>query len=614
MRPVLFIEVYCKQITPFIAAMNTLKHMDLLRRISLVMVVLVGIVLSMKSIREPDLWWQLRTGELILEKGEIPQTDVFSFSYEDVEWVNVKWGYEVSQALITKLGGPEFLPLLQVIVTILLLLILMRTIFVVGRNMIGENYRPSIGTAMVLLLALVIMEYRMTGRPECVSHLMAAAFIFLFVQHRLKPSRWILLIVPLQILWANLHEAYGMGIVFAIMFTAAAWIEYYWFRNKQWYSGPSVEIPKLMTLATVLCIAAVCINPRGIQLLTHVVEIFSQLGENKFTVELYSFKEVKFWTIRSIIGISFILITTYLYGVKSERAGKVPLSLWKRTINNIGLGYILLLIAMTYLSLSAYRNIPFAIIASTPLLAIAADRWFTAKAESSSNLKYHLVAIGVGLALYMGVVSDLYYKAFNSGEEYGLTVNIKKAPHGAASFIKNHDIEGRAFTDYLSSSYLLWYLQPDFKTYIDLRDLDIYPAVFLKNNFMLYDMPDKVFPLADGDMTFDYIMILNNSLLFKVHRYLLQNQNFDLVYGDALSTVYLRNNESNRSVIEQYGFKAGGQDVFRARSPIVPSGLAKLLTRIFNPFYQAPDDESVNQPEDRVKYYQYLGITPQIAE
>jgi len=88
-----------------------------------VIVVLVGIVLSMKSIREPDLWWQLRTGELILEKGEIPQTDVFSFSYEDVEWVNVKWGYEVSQALITKLGGPEFLSVLQVIATVLLLLI-----------------------------------------------------------------------------------------------------------------------------------------------------------------------------------------------------------------------------------------------------------------------------------------------------------------------------------------------------------------------------------------------------------------------------------------------------------------------------------------------------------
>ena len=593
--------------------MTSIKHLNLLRRVTLVLVIMVGIVLSMKSIREPDLWWQLRTGELILEKGEVPRTDVFSYSYEDVEWVNVKWGYEVLQALITKLGGPEFLPLLQVIATIFLLLILMRTILVVGRNIIGENFRPSVGTAMVLLLALVIMEYRMTGRPECVSHLMAAAFIFLFVQHRLKPSLWIFMIVPLQILWTNLHEAYGMGIVFAIMFATAAWIEYYWFSNKRWYSGTmAVEVPRLMTLAAFLCIVATCVNPRGVELLTHVGEIFSQLGENKFTVELYSFKEVKFWTIRSVIGLLSIVIAMYLFSTKSELAGNTPMFFWKRLINRIGLGYVLLLIAMTYLSLSAYRNIPFAVIAAVPLIAVAADRRFLGKAENAANAKYHLGAIVMGLVLYVGVVSGLYYKAFNSGEEYGLKVNIKKAPHGAAAFIKTNKIQGRAFTDYLSSSYLLWNLQPDFKTYIDLRDLDIYPAVFLKNNFMLYEMPDKVFPLADGDMTFDYIMILNNSLMNKLHRYLLQNPKFDLVYGDALSSLYLRSNENNQKVIEEHGFKAGGHDVFRTRSPIVPSGFAKLITRIFNPLYEEPDVESVNEPEDRVLYYQYLGITPQV--
>ena len=575
-------------------------------------VILVGIVLSLKSIREPDLWWQLRTGEVILETGEVPQVDVFSFSYPDVEWVNVKWGYEVLQASVAQLGGPDFLPLLQVIATILLLLILMRTVTLIGRNVIGENFKPSIGTGLVLLLTLVIIEYRMTGRPECVSHLMAAAFILLFSQHRVKPSMWIFLIVPLQILWANLHEAYGMGIVLSVMFTASAWIEHYWLSKKQWYSGGN-EHPKLMTIATLLAIAAICINPRGIQLLTHVAEIFSQLGENKFTIELYSFKEVKFWTIRSIIGLLFILMTTYLFSAKSELAGKASMAFWQRIVNRIGLGYILLLIAMTYLALSAYRNIPFAVIAAAPLLAVAADRWFIDKAKHT-NVKYYLGALGIGMVLYVGVVTGLYYSVFNSGEEYGLKVNVKKAPYGAALFIKKQNIQGRAFTDYLSSSYLLWYLQPDFKTYIDLRDLDIYPSVFLKNNLMLYDMPDKVFPLADGDMTFDYVSILNNQMMFNTNRYLIQNSTFDLVYGDALSSLYLRNNENNRTVIEKYGLKAGKKDVFRSRTPIQASSLALAITKIFNPFYVEPDKASVNEPSDRVKYYQYLGITPLLPE
>ncbi|PCH90935.1 MAG: hypothetical protein COB85_09795 [Bacteroidetes bacterium] len=60
--------------------MTTAHKINLLRRFVLTFVVLVGIVISTKSIREPDLWWQPRTCEVILKGAFVPQPDIYSFS------------------------------------------------------------------------------------------------------------------------------------------------------------------------------------------------------------------------------------------------------------------------------------------------------------------------------------------------------------------------------------------------------------------------------------------------------------------------------------------------------------------------------------------------------
>ncbi len=64
-------------------------------------IVLVSLVLCIRQLGEPDVWWQIRTGEFILENGYVPDTDVFSYTYAGDPWFNVKWGTEVIMALVT---------------------------------------------------------------------------------------------------------------------------------------------------------------------------------------------------------------------------------------------------------------------------------------------------------------------------------------------------------------------------------------------------------------------------------------------------------------------------------------------------------------------------------
>ena len=44
-------------------------------------------VLCLRLVHEPDLWWQLRTGEYILENKTVPDVDVFSYTYEGKPWL-----------------------------------------------------------------------------------------------------------------------------------------------------------------------------------------------------------------------------------------------------------------------------------------------------------------------------------------------------------------------------------------------------------------------------------------------------------------------------------------------------------------------------------------------
>ena len=53
--------------------------------------VLVLFVWALRSLTEPDIWWQMRTGKWIAEHNAVPKIDVLSYTYHGEPWFNVKW-------------------------------------------------------------------------------------------------------------------------------------------------------------------------------------------------------------------------------------------------------------------------------------------------------------------------------------------------------------------------------------------------------------------------------------------------------------------------------------------------------------------------------------------
>ena len=82
---------------------------------------LLAAVVSIKNLREPDIWWQIRTGEWIIDHQKVPTVDVFSYTQQGQDWINIKWGFEVLAAWISKTLGPESIFIIQMLVSLLIL-------------------------------------------------------------------------------------------------------------------------------------------------------------------------------------------------------------------------------------------------------------------------------------------------------------------------------------------------------------------------------------------------------------------------------------------------------------------------------------------------------------
>ena len=130
----------------------------------------------------------------MLEHGQVTHSDAFSYTMAGQTWVNVKWLYEIKIALLEKAFGPEGVLLLQCIVNVMIVWLLFRTIEHAGellkRNI--SEFQSVVG----VLLFLATVEYRMAGRPEMISHLMCALFLFIILRKPQAGWKDIIWLVP----------------------------------------------------------------------------------------------------------------------------------------------------------------------------------------------------------------------------------------------------------------------------------------------------------------------------------------------------------------------------------------------------------------------------------
>src|SRR5262245_19736045 len=194
---------------------------------------------------QSDTWWQLRSGQLILQTGRIWTVDPFSSTVHGGYWPNHEWLSEVLFYAGYVLGG---LPLLLLACAILI------TLSWCGMYALCDG--PPRFRAIVLLLGAASHEILWGVRPHVFSLMLLVVALLLIPGRR---RHW--LYPPLLLLWANLHA----GVVFGGVVVAAVCAVGLLIDRASWRHW------LLVGLASAL---ATLVNPLGFELWLYVINSF----------------------------------------------------------------------------------------------------------------------------------------------------------------------------------------------------------------------------------------------------------------------------------------------------------------------------------------------------
>ena len=211
-----------------------------------------------------DVWWHLRTGQLILERGEVPRTDWFTYTNADRPWIDVYWLFQVGIALLFRVGGASALVLLKAVCGTA----------IVALSLVARRKNDKTWPIVVAWLPAVVMfTGRLCERPELFSLLFLAGFLTVLGRAGGRP-RLLWLLPAIQVLWVNCHGFFVLGPMVLAAYVAELLVDRHW--------PPAVNVArppiKQVLLASAATLAACLLNPYGIKAVTLPLEQFQKLG------------------------------------------------------------------------------------------------------------------------------------------------------------------------------------------------------------------------------------------------------------------------------------------------------------------------------------------------
>jgi hypothetical protein len=179
--------------------------------VALLAIALGGVMFALtvaKGVQDPDFFWHISAGKLIVQTGQVPSTDPFSFTWFGKPWTPHEWLSEVLiYWLVTGLGRIGAL-----IVFGLFPAAIFAILAVALRRACGAR-GPCPGAS---LRRRCVRDDRLRDAAAAGDQLAPPRRpVWLLLEARPEHPRRFLLLVPLFVLWANLHGLYvvGLGVV-----------------------------------------------------------------------------------------------------------------------------------------------------------------------------------------------------------------------------------------------------------------------------------------------------------------------------------------------------------------------------------------------------------------
>ena len=416
------------------------------RRLFVIILALGLFAMAARTATDPDLWWHLRTGQLILQTHSVFHVDPYSFTRFGQPWIDHEW---LSQVLMFGLyrvtGWGGLIVGFGAVIATAFMVVFLRC-----------PGRPYLAGAVTLFGAFASAP-SWGVRPQMFTLLFASVLLLILERSYERPK--LLWWTPaLMLLWVNLHAGYALGIALMALFLVGDGLDVA-------FGFKDVPAPRFRALAAaiVACIAVVPLNPYGTALYTYPLETVRSRAMQAYIGEWLS---PNFHQHRYLPTLAMILATIVLPAISPRRLRPRE---------------VLLLSVATYAALRSVRHIPIYTLVAIPVLSAMMLAWlqenriaknFWAKQTSMTPAKTLLNAL-----LLTGFVVFTIARVRNVTLGQA-TAEAKELPEAAVSFIAAQLPPAPILNHYNWGGYFIWKLYPDYRVYIDGR-ADLYGDAFM---------------------------------------------------------------------------------------------------------------------------------------
>ncbi len=476
-----------------------------------------------QKIRTFDYWWHLKTGQLIAETGAVPRVDPYSYTVPGVPWLDIHWLFQLALNGVHSLGGHAAVVLAKVATVWALVAVLAS---------IGWRRERPLVTILALALMLAIAGDRFMPRPELPSFLLLAGVLALLDRFERRGDAWVYAVVPLQIVWANLHGLFALGLVVCAIHLASEIARPLVAPGERW------RAPRIRRLAsvTLLACAATLLNPNFVDGALYPIQQLGMIGPPED---------------RGLFGSLIAELIPPLGGLRPAQpfvlglvGTMAALSLGAMLLNwrTLRAADPLLWVAFLYLALGAQRNLALFAIVAGPILARNLNEYFDRHPVPARALDAAGAVAALALALLAtDVASGRFFDRVGSLRESGLGVVELLYPSGALEWVARESPSGPICHHMASGGYLIWRLYPEYKTMVDGR-LEVFGAE--KFAELQVVGPQRFRALHEqyefGVVLVQYSLVQSEGLLW----WLYLNSNWRLVYVDEVAAVFVRDEEA----------------------------------------------------------------------
>ncbi|HVC34791.1 MAG TPA: hypothetical protein VNL16_14870 [Chloroflexota bacterium] len=417
-----------------------------------------------------DLARHLRVGAYILQRHALFYHDVFSYTMLGKPFVPYEWLSEVLYTLAYQIGGLAG-------VAVLAGLIIATTYTLVTQFLSVRSVDPILAFA-VGALAAATGALHWLARPHLFTALGAVVLLFVMEQpgkRRLWP------IVPVFVLWTNLHGGYLFGLALICIYLVGDLAESWLSRDQdrtEWYRRAIFDA-KALGLALLAC----CANPSGLELFAHVTGYFGQRYLIDHTQEYLS-PTFHVFSTQIFLGV-LILVLTALALART----RPPLP------------HLLLVAVDLAFALYSVRNIPLFAVTALPIVALDFDPVWRRLLASPNRLA--LISSAISRRFARGEAQARLFAwpalatlvlvgaALNHGEIAGFPLVDARFepsvfPVAAVQRARAAHLTGRIFNEFEWGGYLL-YAWPEQKVFID-GQTDLYGETLTRTYAQIVDL------------------------------------------------------------------------------------------------------------------------------